>query len=59
MKDLTFEEYAAAWIYLLSETDNVLCCIPCDDDFAYQFRWEPRSGSRAGATGLMQVGEAD
>lgn len=42
MKNQTFEEYAATWIYLLSATDNRLALVPCRSDFAYEFKWQPR-----------------
>jgi hypothetical protein len=45
MKNQTFREYATTWIYLLAATDNTLAIVPCGDEFAYEFKWEPRDAS--------------
>ena len=53
MKDQSFEEFAHAWIYLLSATDNSLALVPIGLDFAFEFKWTPRDikapdGAQAG-----------
>ena len=43
MKDQTFEQFARAWIYLLSSTENKLALVPLGSDFAFEFKWTPKS----------------
>ncbi len=57
MKNQTFREYATTWIYLLAATHNTLAIVPCGDQFAYEFKWEPQDGAQPQAGRMQRSGE--